>query len=195
MPSYYSTIKLAIAVCLVVSIPICSLGQKKSTAIGSSEPKRPQETYQPNYATGPFDNHISKLPPVYEGHDLAEAYHRIVGLAVKKSEFETTDEYRARVRSTVGDQLYAFEATVPLGSPFSYDADRQVFVVRVPSDYLSTVDVCKVSRDMKLSGRFQIAVVAPNVGKRRPVGRLMDDLRRSVMATTNGPISKGLVEP
>lgn len=129
-----------------LSLVIDSQGQgaKRRTHSGKTA-KLAEETSQLRYATEPFDTHVSKLPAVHAGHDVAEVYRRLATFDLRKSEFETTDEYRTRVKSALGDQLYAFEATVPLGSPFSYNADRQVLIVTVPSDDSFDLSICRVS--------------------------------------------------
>jgi len=94
-----------------------------------------------------FDIRAEQLPPNYSGHDIKAIYKELSsrGAGATKGEFETTEEFRTRVRQEASTPIYgghrpdayfAFKVTNTMGETF-YDADRQVMTLAVALDNAS----------------------------------------------------------
>jgi hypothetical protein len=105
-------------------IPCCGIFGAIPTGVAS-----------PAYNDAPFDQNVTKLGPEYLGVDAEATYRSLAAVgADKKGEFETSEEYTARVAANgakplVGslfrDSLYAFRFAVPPEGSV-YNADAQV---------------------------------------------------------------------
>jgi len=138
--------KAVVFLCVVASLAVPrheAFGQ----AIGSQKAREPEEekaTTPPapvqTYATSELDRTIEKLPPNFNGHDIALVYSAFEERKKEseKSEFETTEQWHQRQaalllkpiigRMTAGS-IWAFKI-VDVRSV--YDADNQVLHVYVP---------------------------------------------------------------
>jgi len=95
------------------------------------------------YSTQPFEIRTENLPPEYRGVDLAQLSGALLDLQSKsnKDEFETTEQYRQRLRTLNStallgslklDSLYAF-SFAPTDT--NYDADAQILNVLLSANY------------------------------------------------------------
>lgn len=100
-------------------------------AATSKKAHRPQaKTTQSSTTVGPtFDASRKSLPPHFTGNDFRSLYQRLS--IAPKGEFETTDEYQARL-SAVPRATYAFR--VPKVK-ISYAADEQLLNVEFYTDF------------------------------------------------------------
>jgi hypothetical protein len=119
---------------LVLLEPACVFAQR-----GKSRSQQTTRGFQstskgPAYTAAPVDLAVTSLPPSYSGHDVAALYNRLKALTGPKGEYETTEQFNARVQAAIIDDLYAFKVESPglFESSFSYDADARALEVKVP---------------------------------------------------------------
>lgn len=93
----------------------------------------------PKYDSKPFDLSLSQLPARYTGHNPVAVYAKAKNGLVAKSEFETNDEYAARVKSaTESLGLYAFarlnnsDNIDEYAEEINYDAEAEAFTITIP---------------------------------------------------------------
>src|SRR5262245_38964666 len=77
---------------------------------------------QPAGLVAPLSPDIERLPPGYPG-DSIESVSRILKSA-PKSEFETSDQYAARLNRIRSNRTYSFWLDRPIAR--TYDADKQI---------------------------------------------------------------------
>ena len=75
-----------------------------------------------------FDPAVEQLPPSFAGSDFTDLFK--AKSAAPKGEFETSDNYRARMKAVSGDSFYA----LPLDLSAKYDADQQRFKATIRAD-------------------------------------------------------------
>ena len=115
-----------------------SLLLSSSTAAQSLNRQRPGTTVE-GFAQSPFDPSVEKLPPDYRGHDSKELIAALMRRASQsvKDEFETTEQFRQRVKALEASPLFggltigSLLAFVIDGVETHYDADREVMSVGV----------------------------------------------------------------
>lgn len=97
---------------------------------------------KPIYTTDPIDLAAASLPPFYAGHDIAALYWNLTDQTHPKGEYETTEQFTARIRAAVPKDLFAFKIERDIySSIFTYDADVRLLRIAVPtSDLDSPVD-------------------------------------------------------
>jgi DNA repair protein RadC len=61
------------------------------------------------YATDPIDLMVTTLPPSYAGHDIAAVYRKMETLISQKDEYETTEQFDARIHAVLPQDPYAFK--------------------------------------------------------------------------------------
>ena len=91
------------------------------------------------FAQSPFDPSVEKLPPGYRGHDTKEIIAALMRRESQsaKDEFETTEQFRQRLKKLEASPLFrgltvdSLLAFVVDGLETRYDADREVMSVGV----------------------------------------------------------------
>lgn len=86
-----------ILIVLCASVGVLPQGSRKKTPpTNSAKPRAAIETY----LSTPFDSNVLNfsLGPGFRGHDFSGIYKIISGLRTRKSEFESTEQYRERIR-------------------------------------------------------------------------------------------------
>src|SRR5262245_25706315 len=90
-----------------------------------------QTKTQSTYLSGAFSPDVAKLPPSFMGHDIEALFVKLnaSGALKPKSEFETNEQYRARMKlGQDGRQLVFVLRTGDTSGgvvTFAYDADSQ----------------------------------------------------------------------
>ena len=108
----------------------------------ASKQTRKVEAYA-NLPPIPFDISQDRLPPGYNGADIAALYSYLIKKApLKKDEFETKEEYENKVLGAVPNDIYAFnikESTSSLSglNIKPYDSDKKQYQVVLKTEYLS----------------------------------------------------------
>jgi hypothetical protein len=129
---------MTLAVAILVGWTADLMGQATPPPPRRAAPRPASRPTTPAYATGPIDPAADRLPPGYVGHNITQEFKRLSALDIgTKAEFETSEEYAARVVSiATGQKPLAFRVEpgaelneLPL---FSYDADSQKYTVQVP---------------------------------------------------------------
>lgn len=81
-----------------------------------------------------FDVSIEQLPRDYQGDSIEQLFSRF--LAPPKSEFETTEQYQARLIKPTGGEVYAFPLqNVAVGPNIAYNADKGELVIEILEDW------------------------------------------------------------
>lgn len=154
-------------------------------AAQSLNKQRPGATAE-GFARKPFDPSAEKLPPGYHGHDPKEVIAALMRRASQsvKDEFETTDQFRQRVKALEAspllglltvDSLLAFTID---GVETRYDADREVMSVGVnPQNVAGGVNYVN-ARDFAAPERPQFAIGEQKV----EVPQLREELKMDVPA-------------
>lgn len=146
------SINLTLSVILVLTLLSATNAQRSRSKARSSNPTPPKtEKPEVNVRSStpppqvgnprPFDLATAKLPSNFSGHDIKALYNEMSSrfTGAKKDEFETTEEFHARVqRQSMAPVLgglnkegvFAFTLTNSSGETI-YDADRQVMTVAV----------------------------------------------------------------
>lgn len=121
MKRYFSAFILVI---LAIAI---TQAQQQSSQEAQKTNKGNQEVVftEPAYAKAPFDMGVDKLPPNYTGHDIAAIYAKVEKAVPPKDEFESSQQYNARLKSLVMDEIYAVKIEETGIVSLAYDADSQ----------------------------------------------------------------------
>lgn len=108
--------------------------------------KRPiQQKRSGPYATSAFDVNATKMPPNYKAHDIAAVYASLEKKMGPKGEFESTEQYQARMKSATlnaSDYTYAFKIEPSdIAKPlFTYDADKQAMEFELSYSYITDAE-------------------------------------------------------
>lgn len=109
------------------------------TALGKDNAPR-----KPLYDSKPFNISQARLPASYNGHNPIDVSNKVRKLLLGKNEFETTDQYEARIdkaKESLG--LYGFLSLndVDAGEyeKVSYDADTQEWTAKIAGVYIESV--------------------------------------------------------
>lgn len=92
--------KILISLICLILITSNSFAQKKKASTKSQKPSV-------SFLAKPFDETLKKLPVNFVGHNLTQIILRLAAIdLVKKSEFETREEYKDRVNKLYNKPLY-----------------------------------------------------------------------------------------
>ena len=114
-------------------------GSQKARGPGQERAHAPSAPVQ-TYASSELDRTIEKLPPDFNGHDIASVYSALEERKrqSEKSEFETTEQWHRREETLLLDPIVG---RMTVGSIWAfviddvssvYDADNQVLQIHVP---------------------------------------------------------------
>lgn len=115
--------KLVTRVVVLIVLALLPTGVHSTTAKKVAKASRPPETLDPA---------ITRLPPGFIATDFATLFK--VKSTTPKSEFETTDHYRERIKVVAGDGFYG----IALDLTSKYDADRQRFEAVITGEKLQS---------------------------------------------------------
>src|SRR6185436_19237426 len=142
-----------------LSLPVSSLGQKSSSRNKAKRSSKSPENL-PNPPSVVADASLWQLPRKYIGDDGGSVYQKLAALSfrLRKSQFETTPEFQARVQlilkgikigpdRTANDRLSFVH---PYGDE-TYDADTQIFTLKPDLNYEIGVgyDVPELPNDVR----------------------------------------------
>jgi hypothetical protein len=122
---------MSLIILLLLLTPYSNAVQLKRKTTTSVDKSR--NLKQPNhaFAKDPFDLSVDKLPSYYLGHSIITLYNALDKMVPQRSEYETGDNYLARLREQLGNELYAFK--LPRDNVYlTYEADSnalQVWIV------------------------------------------------------------------
>jgi hypothetical protein len=133
---------------LILAVVSSTPAQQSSHELPQKENQPSQEitkatNHNPNgpmYVITPFNPSVDKLPADYRGHDIIAVYRKVENAVPLKGEFETTEQYKERLKNVPLNDLYAFKIEPSRAVAFFYDANKQTMDMMIETRPVTIID-------------------------------------------------------